>query len=160
MSFLIIERERYALQMGDTTLGGGADELFASSALANLPPFAVVTCDLTNGASIRALKSALSVMVTGTTLGTSPKALRHGDRIEVGGLRILFGDARLVGSTVHVAGMSADEMALLSGLAGSEVTADTGGRLTHVGPGKVYLVPPAGLEIGRDPECGIVLNSK
>ena len=160
MSFLIVERERYALEMGDTTLGGNSDELFASSPLSSLPPFAVVTCDLTAGASIRALNSALSVMVTGKTLGSTPLPLQHGDRIEVGGLRILFGDARLVGSTVHISGMSADEMALLAGLSGAETTADTGGRLTHIGPGKVYHVPPAGLEIGRDPECGIVLNSK
>jgi len=116
MSFLIIDRERYALQLGETVLGGDGDELLASSSLASLAPFAVVRCDLSEGASIRALPSASGVTLGGKPLGTEPCVLHHGDRIAVGHQQILYGEARAVGSTTHIGGMTNDEVALLAGL--------------------------------------------
>ena len=55
MSFLIIDRERYALQLGETTLGGVTDELLAHSPLAALAPFAALSAGPDGEATIRAL---------------------------------------------------------------------------------------------------------
>lgn len=157
VSFLIIERERYALQLGETMLGGDSDELLATSALASMPPFAVVRCDLNDGTSIRALSSAPTVTVAGQPLALKFRLLNHGDRIAVNDLSILYGDARAAGSTSRIAGTTPDEMALLAGLYRPEGTSDSGGRLTALATGIVYDIPTAGIEIGRDPECAIPL---
>lgn len=160
MSFLIIDRERYALQLGETVLGGDGDELLATSSLASLAPFAVVRCDLNDGASIRALPSARGITLGGKPLGTEPCLLHHGDRISVGERQILYGEARAVGSTTHIAGMTNDEVALLAGLYRPEGTSDRGGRLTLLATGVVYTIPDSGIEIGRDPDCGVALQSR
>jgi pSer/pThr/pTyr-binding forkhead associated (FHA) protein len=60
---------------------------------------------------------------------------------------------------MHVAGVTTDELELLGALVASEPTTSSGGRLLSR-DGTVHPIPDSGLEIGRDPACGLALSSK
>ena len=160
MPFLIIDGERYALEIGDTTVGGTGDGALAWPAFTDLPPHAIIAVLPDHSATISPVAAA-SVMVDGRTLAErEARVLAHGARIEVAGRRILFGDLRRTGSTSHVAGVTDEELAMLNAIAPGVPTVDSGGRLVATGDGREYTIPSEGLEIGRDPACGIVLESK
>ena len=161
MSFLIIDAERYALPIGESTLGGSADDALPIDAIAGVPAFAVVAVWPDAVATIRALAPRkIPVLVNGTGLGEKPCEIHHGTRIEVAGRRILYGDLRAVGSTERVVGVTDDELELLGAELPGEPTSDTGGRLTVARTGAVLPIPDGGLTIGRDPACDIVLGEK
>jgi pSer/pThr/pTyr-binding forkhead associated (FHA) protein len=159
MSFLIIDRERYALQLGETTLGGAADELLGQSSLSALPPFAVLSSGPDGEATIRALAGGEPTLLGGRLLTEAPHAIRHGDRLEIAGKTILYGDLSAAGRTAAVSSITEDEARLLSQLALAEATAATGGRLVALSDGARYDIPAGGLSIGRNPDCGIVIRS-
>ncbi|MDQ6635409.1 MAG: FHA domain-containing protein [Gemmatimonadota bacterium] len=161
MSFLIIDRERYALQLGDTTLGGLTDELLAQSPLSALPPFAVLSAGPDGEATIRALPGGAPTLLGGRPLTVQPHAIRHGDRMEVGGRTILYGDLSAAGRTSAFVGISVDDATLLAGMAlpASDATATTGGRLIELSDDTRHDIPTTGVVIGRDPECGIIIKS-
>jgi pSer/pThr/pTyr-binding forkhead associated (FHA) protein len=60
---------------------------------------------------------------------------------------------------MHVAGVSTDELKLLGALVASDPTTSSGGRLVGR-DGTVTFIPDSGLEIGRDPACGLALAPK
>lgn len=159
MSFLIVDAERVALQIGENTLGGDGEDALPIPRMSGLPPLAVIAVWPEQATTIRALASGAAVTVDGTPLGSGPREIRHGARIEASGVRIIFGDLRTIGTTASVEGITDHELALLSGIIPSEPTASTGGRLTWLRDGRTYDVPEEGLVIGRDPECDIVLTS-
>ena len=158
MSFLILGTERYALPIGDTSLGGAADDALPAPELTTLAPAATITVLADHSATIRRT-SADPVLLNDMPIGTAPVALLHGTRIGIGGVRLLFGDIRANGSTMHVAGVSTDELKLLGALVASDPTTSSGGRLVGR-DGTVTLIPDTGLEIGRDPACGLALAPK
>jgi pSer/pThr/pTyr-binding forkhead associated (FHA) protein len=157
MTFLIVNGERYALPLGDTTLGGDADEVLRASPLASFPPFAVVTSSAER-TSIRALGAQVPVMLGGQQLGAEPRALRHGDCFTVGGMPVHVGELRNGGRTAHVSGVE-DRLPAGGPLPGGDPTSDTGGCLTVLADGRAHPVPKTGLVIGRDPDCDIVLTA-
>jgi pSer/pThr/pTyr-binding forkhead associated (FHA) protein len=159
MSFLIIDRERYALQLGETTLGGDADELLAQSSLSPIAPFAVLSSGRDGEATIRGLPGGASALLGGRPLTTAPHAIRHGDRLEVAGRTILYGDLSSAGRTAAVTGITDEEARLLGELARAEATAPTGGLLIALADGTRYGIPTDGLVIGRDPDCGVIIKS-
>ena len=158
MTFLIINGERYALPLGDTTLGGEEDELLCLSPLAALPPFAVMSSD-GERSTIRALPGSLPVFVQEEPLGPDRRLLRHGDYLTVGSMVVHVGDLDKAGRTDGVSGVSDTELGRHAGLPSADPTAATGGRLKALSDGRTYEVPATGLVIGRDPDCDIVLPS-
>jgi pSer/pThr/pTyr-binding forkhead associated (FHA) protein len=160
MSYLIVDGERYALPIGESTLGGPADELFAASRLAAIPCFAVVAHWPEAPTTIERLHPGPTVLLDGRPLGLAPRVLRHGARIAVAGLEILHGDVRMIGSTAHVPAVGDPDLALLATLAPGAPTVGTGGRLVPLGRGDPVAVPAGGLVIGRDPGSGLVLRGK
>jgi len=160
MSFLIIDRERYALQLGDTILGGDADEMLALSPLGAMPPFAVITSGVEPVTVIRALPGAMTVRLGAQVLDDAPRPLVHGDRLVVGALTLLYGDVGAAGRTSPIQGLDDKESDLLAHWAQTEGTAPTGGRLIALSTGATTPVPDHGLVIGRDPECGLVVSSR
>ena len=158
MAFLILGTERYALPIGDTVLGGAADEALPAPELATVPPMATITVLADNSATILPVDGA-DVSLNDMQIGTAPVALLHGTRIGLAGIRILFGDIRANGSTMHVAGVTTDELELLGALVASEPTTSSGGRLVSR-DGTINPIPDSGLEIGRDPACGLALMAK
>lgn len=160
MSFLIIGGERYALQLGETTLGGAGDDLFVASPLASLPPFAVLDSKLDEAATLRAVPGGPPVRIGDHPLDGVAATLHHGDRFAVAGLTILYGDMRALGPTAPVRGITPDEESLLDELSRADPTAPTGGVLIARLDGARHAIPDGGLTIGRDLECGLVVHSK
>ncbi|GAC1417904.1 MAG: hypothetical protein NVSMB53_16940 [Gemmatimonadaceae bacterium] len=158
MSFLIIDHERYALQMGDTILGGSGDEVLSLSPLANLPPFAILSCSPEGSGTIKRLGQDLGILIDGDPLGTEPRSLRHGARISASGLDISYGELRAAGGTAHLGSVDVEALSSLDGMASSAKAVN--GRLVLLTGGDTTLIPEEGLEIGRDPTCGLVLPSK
>jgi len=158
MSFLIIDHERYALQMGDTVLGGPADEVLSLSALGKIPPFAVLSCAPEGYGTIKRLRQDAEILIDGEPLGTKPRALKHGARITVAGLDISYGELRAAGGTAHIGSIDVEALSSLEGVASSAKAVN--GRLVRLTGGDTTLIPEEGLEIGRDPTCGLVLASK
>ncbi len=159
MAFLMIDGERYALPQRETTLGGSADEVLAASPLAALPPFAMLV-DFDDSMTIRAMEAAPACTVNGEPLGTEPRPVRHGDRIQVGALEVHVGDERAVGSTGRASGVTDAQLTASSALPGTNPTAATGGALTAHADGTVQLIAASGLVIGRDPDCQVVIPSR
>ena len=160
MAYLIIGDERIALQIGENTLGGSADDAVEAPALAGRAPFATISVYLEVATTIRRASPATRVSVDGTSLGEEPRELAHGSRIESDGLTIMFGDLRTVGSTTRVAGVTDDELGLPGDTGDGDVAGDSGGVLHSLGDGRTYVVADAGLTIGRDPSCGLVLAGR
>ena len=158
MTFLIIDGERYALQSGETTLGGAVDELLRDSPLATLPPFAVISWN--DSVRIRAMSPAVPVTVNGVPLDAHGRELRHGDRVSVHDVDIHVGELDKAGRTDHQAGVTDAALALRSELVIADPTASTGGTLTAFRDGRQFVIPERGLTIGRDPDCGVVLTSR
>lgn len=158
MSFLIIDHERYALQMGDTVLGGSGDEVLSLTPLAKIPPFAVLSCSPEGMGTIRRLRGDIVITIDGEPLGTKPRALRHGAHMSVGGMDVSYGELRAAGGTTHIGSLSVETLSSIpeTGSTGKAVN----GRLVRLSNGNTTSVPEQGLEIGRDPTCDLVLASK
>ena len=112
MSFVIIAGERYALDYGDTVLGGSGPGALDAPETAPLPPALVITYPIDGPSTARSL-SALPVRLNGVELGAAPQTLRHGDQFEVGPLAIAYGHIRQAGRTSHVATVNRTDPAAL-----------------------------------------------
>jgi len=159
MPFVIVNRERYALPIGETRVGGSGDDALPFPELAKLGTLAVLSVMPDGTTTVRRGGDA-AVAIDGRSLGAEALPLRHGARIEAGGVRLVFGDLREAGATIRVTGVAGNAPALpfLSGEA--EPTADFGGRLTVLESGAVVTIPDGGLTIGRDPESGLAVRGK
>jgi len=158
MSFLVIARERYPLRIGENMLGGRAAGAVNAPALSALPLFAVITVIPGTPASIRAA-GAMPVRVEGFILGSEPRQLSHGARIEVRDCRIRYGELSLVDSTSSVVGILVDDepRSAIPPVVPDTSADDFGARIIDLGRGSVHGVPPSGLHIGRDPVCQVVI---
>jgi pSer/pThr/pTyr-binding forkhead associated (FHA) protein len=159
MPFVILNRERFALPIGETRVGGTGDDALPFPELARAETAAILSLMPDGTATVRRAGDA-AVLLNGKPLGPEEAPLTHGARIDVAGFRLVFGDLRDAGSTAHVRGISDDERALFATLAAAEPTADSGGRLTALATGTVYPISEAGLVIGRDPDCDVVIAAK
>lgn len=159
MSFLVLGGERFAVEKGETVLGGSGAGALDAAALAPLRPFAVITYPIEGPCTIRGLGDA-SATLNGLPLRPQEDVLQHGDRIAAGGLDMAYGEIRAAGRTSPAAGVT--EETPLTGLAhGSpEATAATGGRIVRLSDRSVHAIPDSGLTIGREPTCGLALMSK
>ena len=157
MSFVIIQGERYALELGQTVLGGTGADALAAAPLAGLPPFAAIDYPMDGASTIRAL-GGTDTTINGSLLTAEPRALRHGDQLAVAGVRIAFGEMRRSGRTSNSDGVA--DAPVLEDMLGAPIpTAATGGRLIGLHDGVVHPVPAHGLTIGREPDSGLVLES-
>ena len=99
------------------------------------------------------------IAIDGVVLGAEPRELEHGAKIHLGGARIVFGDDAAAGETGRRIGLSDEPSSPLDEPLPSSPTADVGGKLVAIGDGRSFEVPAEGLEIGRDPNCDLVLRS-
>ena len=160
MAFVIIEGERYALEPGETILGGTGEGRLDAREVAHLPAVVAIAFPLDGPTTARSL-GALPVTVNGAPLDGTPRALRHGDRLEVAGLGIAYGDIRKAGRTAHVSAVKRPETSgdLLQGTH-TAPSACTGGKVTRLADRAEFGVPDAGLTLGRDPSCDVILTSE
>jgi pSer/pThr/pTyr-binding forkhead associated (FHA) protein len=157
MSFVIIAGERYALELGDTVLGGSGEGALQAPAIAQLPPVLMLSFPVDGQTTARAL-GALAVTVNGSPLGRAPQGLAHGDRLEVSGIVIAYGDARRAGRT-SVVSAAGPPPATVGDASSAAPTAATGGRITRLSDRLTVPVPSTGLTLGRDPSSDVILSS-
>lgn len=98
------------------------------------------------------------VFVNGLQLGAEPSPLLHGDKVELGGCQLQYGDDTKGGSTQFI---SAASLAAHVKAAGTprKPTSATGGRLISLVDGREYQVPDAGVTLGREIGNDIVVAS-
>ncbi len=160
MPFVILGRERYAISIGETRIGGSGDDALPFPELTKQATLAVLTLTPDGATSLSRATPAAPVTVNGKPLGPDPQRLAHGAKIEVGGVRLVFGDLRQHGATAHVSSVSENELARLVSDSPGEPTADSGGRLIALATGATMTIPDTGVVLGRDPECDIVLSGR
>src|SRR5687768_7124296 len=160
MPFVIISGERIALEYGETVLGGHGERALEAEALAHLGPVAVLSHPLDGPGTVRALNGN-HVTLNGMPLGPEADVLRHLDRIEVGGIVLVYGDMRRIGRNA-AAGYGRREQTAMVPIIPShgEPTASTGGRLTRLRDRSVYPIGDGGLTLGRDSAAEIELATK
>ncbi|MFN2564512.1 MAG: FHA domain-containing protein [Gemmatimonadaceae bacterium] len=159
MPFVIVNRERFALPIGETRVGGTGDDVLPFPELTRADTVAILSVLPDGTATVRRVNGA-PVSLNGQPLGPDATPLIHGARIDAAGLHLVFGDLRDAGTTAHVHGVTEDDRALFAAIASVEPTADSGGRLTAMATGTVYPIPDAGLVIGRDPDCDVIIAAK
>ena len=101
------------------------------------------------------------VLVNNVRLGVEPSPLMHGDKLELAGVVVAYGDDHQAGSTQFV---SASEMAEVvraarASAARRRPTMATGGRVVSLVDGREYLVGEAGVSFGREVGNEIVIAS-
>lgn len=135
MLFLITASKRLPLRTGRNVLGG--DD--AQAPTGHAKSFAVIEVGNDGKAWISTTRTDVAVTVNGVPLGAERTTLAHGARIEIAGRKLVFADERAVAVTPIPA-------------------SDTGAAL--VSPdGKRHPIPATGLDIGRDPNCDVVIAS-
>jgi ABC transport system ATP-binding/permease protein len=155
MPHIRLDDQEIELSVGELRIGtdpGSGLRIEGSGADGN---FAIITVDPRGTATVRRAATGTTVLVNGVALGAEPAPLLHGDRIEVAGRQLRFSDDRKAGSTVL--------MPALGSLAASAVAPTrgrigvSGGRLVSLVDGREYVVPAAGLRIGRDAASDVVV---
>ena len=135
MPFLIVASKRLPLRPGRNVLGG--DDAQAPTGYAT--SFAVIEVGKDGRAWISTTRTDVAVSVNGVPLGAERKSLAHGARIEIAGRRLVFADEGAVAVTPIP-------------------ISDTGAALVSA-DGARYSIPAPGLDIGRDPNCDVVIAS-
>jgi pSer/pThr/pTyr-binding forkhead associated (FHA) protein len=135
MLFLIVASKRLPLRVGRNVLGG--DDAQAPTGHAS--SFAVIEVGNDGKAWISTTRKDVPVSVNGVPLGAERMALAHGARIHIGGRKLVFADERAVAVTPIP-------------------VSDTGAALV-ASDGARHPIPATGLDIGRDPNCDVVIAS-
>ncbi|MEO8623189.1 MAG: FHA domain-containing protein [bacterium] len=155
MPVLQLDDQQFPLNAGATRIGAGA------GADITVPGYSAIAIEavISGGASptIRRAEEDAHVRVTGVLLGAEPTPLMHGDKIEVAGLELRYGDDAKGGATQFV---SANDIAAMAGAKRAGAARGTtahGGRLVSLVDGKEYSVADSGLVFGRDASCDVVV---
>ena len=158
MPYIQLSDKQYPLKVGETTIGtAGADIGVAGPAALGIQ--ARLETGRDQSVIIRRASSAAAVRVNGVQLGNDPTPLIHGDKIEISGAELLFGDDRKAGQTQALAGLKVDDVYQPRTSGSTKTSAATGGRLVSLVDGREYIVSPTGTSIGRDAGCDVVVPS-
>lgn len=120
---------------------------------------AVVALAADGGAVIRRDATDALILVNGVRLGVEPSPILHGDKVEMAGDELRYGDDNVGGSTQFVSSAQVAEMARAKGAAPAKPTLARGGRLVSLTDGREYAVPDDGITIGREVGNDIVIPS-
>ena len=158
MPYIQLSDKQFPLRVGETTVGtSGADIAVAGPAA--LGVLAKLETGADKGVVIRRASSEAVVRVNNVQLGGDPTPLIHGDKIEVSGVELMYGDDRKAGQTQALAGLKVDDVYQPRTSGGANATAATGGRLVSLVDGREYIISPTGTSIGRDAGCDVVVPS-
>ena len=156
----MLGRERFALPIGETRVGGTGDDALPFAVLRALPTVAVLFLTPSERLSLwPAADGAAVVTVNGLPLGSEPVPVTHGTRIEIAGVQLVFRDSRETGATGETIVLPRQQLSLLSGDDGDAVTPDVstdGARLIRQTTGVAVDIPESGLVIGRDADSDLV----
>ena len=135
MLFLIAASKRLPLRPGRNVLGGHDSQAPTGHA----SPFAVIEVGTDGKAWISTTRTDATVSVNDAPLGAERTSLTHGARIEIAGRKLVFADERVVAVTPIPPASS-----------GAALVSMDGAR---------HSIPATGLDIGRDPNCDVVIAS-
>ncbi len=160
MPYLQINDKQVQLRPGETRIGvGGQVEVRLPGPTTGAGPLlAIVEVGRDNHVAVRRATADAMVRVNGVLLGAEPTPLLHGDKIEVAGTELYYGDDRKGGSTQFITAANVPDMARLRVAVPPRATAITGGRVISLVDGREYTVG-AGLVFGRDASCDVVIAS-
>ena len=166
MAYFQLADKQVALRAGEMTVGSGAGMDIPVAEAPSPSAMAVVTMKGDGAVSVRRGFEGAPVKVNGVQLGVEPTPLIHGDKLEVAGHELQFGDDKKSGSTQFLSGTELAELAKLRQQAASAAsakagvpTASTGGRLVSLTDGREYQISSKGLSFGRDASCDVVIAS-
>lgn len=170
MPYLQLHDQRFPLRAGPMRLGFGPDADIRvpaggaeASDTGDADGSAVAVVRLGDaGATIAPARPGAAIRVNGVLLAEGATPLMHGDKIDIHGVELSFGDDRQGGTTQFI--RTADLSEVRRARAGAPPPAPaagaaTGGRIVSLIDGRDYSVGPGGLTIGRDAECDVVLPS-
>lgn len=159
MAYLQFHGKQYPVPAEGLTIGsyaGATLELPGDDASLR----AVVTLAADGSAVIRRDSPNAVILLNGIQLGMEPSPLLHGDKVEMGGEELRYGDVRQGGSTQFVSGAQVAEMARAAKAgAPAKPTLARGGRLVSLTDGREYQVPDDGISIGREVGNDVVISS-
>lgn len=159
MAYLQLHGQQYPVPEDGLTVGcydGAALRLPGDEASAR----AVVTLAPDGSAVIRRDAPNAVILVNGVQLGVEPSPILHGDKVEIAGEELRFGDASQGGSTQFVSGAQVAEMARAARAgAPAKPTLARGGRLVSLTDGREYSIPDDGITIGREVGNDVVIPS-
>ncbi len=162
MPYLQLNDKQVQLRVGETRIGAGPEVDFRlPGPLNSANPSVLAIAEVGRGTHVairRAAPDAI-VRVNGVLLGAEPTPLIHGDKIEIGGAELYFGDDKRGGSTQFIPSTNIPDFDRLRGPPLARATAATGCRVISLVDGREYMVPPAGLVFGRDAGCDVVIPS-
>ena len=159
MPYLLIAHSRHALPPGR--------QLVAVAPASGLPVLSTdrgeawLALDVSPDGSmiVTRLAAGADITLDDAPLGTAPVPVAHGAKLALAGSRIVVGADDATGETNRRAGLTDDVIGALDEPLPAEPTTDSGGRLIALSDGRTWEIPVEGLEIGRDPNCDIVLRS-
>jgi pSer/pThr/pTyr-binding forkhead associated (FHA) protein len=157
MPVLQLNDQQFPLEAGTTRVGAGGDADIPLPVDPGLGVQALIERMGTGPMTIRRAAPGAMVRVNGVQLGAEPTPLIHGDKVEIGGFELRYADDAKGGATQFV---SAGDIAAMAGTrraGAARATAASGGRLVSLVDGKEYTVPAAGLVIGREASCDVVV---
>ncbi|HUO52779.1 MAG TPA: FHA domain-containing protein [Gemmatimonadaceae bacterium] len=158
MPYIQLEGQQYPLVSGENAVGAGASAQIRlpGGGVEEVSAVLVVGAD---GGTIVRRGGEQGVKVNGVALGAEPSPLLHGDKIEIAGRELFFGDDRKGGNTQYVPNVKLPQSGASSQPPKHKPTAATGGRLISLVDGREYAIPVGGLVLGRDPTCDVVVSS-
>lgn len=102
---------------------------------------------------------AAVVAVNGVQLGAEPSPLLHGDKVEIGGQQLHYGDDAKGGSTQFISAAALADQVKAASVTPKKPTSATGGRLVSLVDGREYAISDAGVTFGREIGNDIVVAS-
>jgi pSer/pThr/pTyr-binding forkhead associated (FHA) protein len=157
MPYLQYRDQRVTLTQADQVIGafdGAALRIPGDDPVAR----AVVRIAADGTGIIRRDGPAAVVYVNGVQLGAEPAPLLHGDKVELGGVQLHYGDDAKGGSTQFISAANVVAQARAAG-GPKRATSATGGRLVSLVDGREYAVPDTGVTFGREIGNDIVIAS-
>jgi pSer/pThr/pTyr-binding forkhead associated (FHA) protein len=159
MPYIQFEDNQFPLRAGEMSIGTGTGSEIRLEGPEQLGVQAIVQLGADNHVAIRRQGNTAVVRVNGVQLGAEPTPLIHGDKIEIAGHELQFGDDRKGGSTQLLSDLNIPALQAARAASPARPTAATGGRLVSLVDGREYPVPGTGLTIGREAGCDVVVPS-
>jgi hypothetical protein len=155
MPVLQLDDRQFPLHVGTTRVGAGAGVEVDLPGAEGGGVMALLEVAPEGRAAIRRADPQVPLRVNGVSLGAEPTPLLHGDKVEIGGVGVVFVEDDKAGATRYV---SAAEVAALAGQRrAGRATKASGGRLISLLDGKEHHIPASGVIIGRDASCQVVV---
>jgi pSer/pThr/pTyr-binding forkhead associated (FHA) protein len=155
MAHIRLDDNEIELSVGELRIGTGDDAGVRLDAGPEKGTLAIVIVEPRGTVTVRRVATGTTILVNGVALGAEPAPLLHGDRIEVAGRQLRFSDDRKAGSTVVMPAFGTPARPTVA--TGRGRSGVSGGRLVSLVDGREYVVASAGLRIGRDADCDIVV---